>query len=500
MDAAALIFLSSGLFLGWSLGANDAANVFGTAVGTRMVHFTTAAIICSVFIILGAVISGAGAAHTLGKLGAVNEIPGAFMVALAAGLTVYLMTKSGLPVSTTQAIVGAIVGWNLFADRSTDTRTFITLVSTWVICPVLAAVIAAVIYKIVARLTRVFRLHVLRQDAYTRALLLLAGAFGAYSLGANNIANVMGVFVPVSPFTGFNAAGVWHVSSAQQLFLLGSVAIAVGVFTYSKRVMMTVGRELLPMSPIAAFVVVLSHSIVLFIFASQGLEHLLASVGLPTIPLVPVSSSQAVIGAVVGIGLLQGGRGLRVRVLGDIVAGWALTPLIAGVVCFVALFFLQNVFNQSVHRPIEFALSSTVLDRAREAGVDVAPLRRMEGMRFTGTTAFVEALDAEGAWRDDEVEVFLRYGEVDPMRIDPALFENIGEGILSTGQRAALESLVGRGFEHRWMLDEALAGASGAWQRLPDMAVNNLYNRAHDERLGTLYIIFRVDDGERKSR
>jgi PiT family inorganic phosphate transporter len=55
-----LIFLSSGLFLGWSLGANDAANVFGTAVGTRMVRFKVAAIICGVCVILGSVWSGAG--------------------------------------------------------------------------------------------------------------------------------------------------------------------------------------------------------------------------------------------------------------------------------------------------------------------------------------------------------------------------------------------------------------------------------------------------------
>ena len=46
MDVTVLLFLSSGLFLGWSLGANDAANVFGTAVGTRMVRFATAAAIC----------------------------------------------------------------------------------------------------------------------------------------------------------------------------------------------------------------------------------------------------------------------------------------------------------------------------------------------------------------------------------------------------------------------------------------------------------------------
>ena len=69
-----LIFLSSGLFLGWSLGANDAANVFGSAVGTRMVRFKTAALICGIFVILGAVIGGGGTSHTLGVLGSVNAI------------------------------------------------------------------------------------------------------------------------------------------------------------------------------------------------------------------------------------------------------------------------------------------------------------------------------------------------------------------------------------------------------------------------------------------
>ena len=114
MDLSIIIFLLGGLFLGWSLGANDAANVFGTAVGTRMVRFKTAAIVCSIFVILGAIISGAGTTETLGKLGAINALPGAFAACVAAGLSVYLMTKVGLPVSTTQAIVGAIVGWNLY--------------------------------------------------------------------------------------------------------------------------------------------------------------------------------------------------------------------------------------------------------------------------------------------------------------------------------------------------------------------------------------------------
>ena len=112
-----LLFLTSGLFLGWSLGANDASNAFGSAVGSKMISFRKASIIASIAVIIGAVAQGAGTSETLGKLGAVNAVGGSFTLALAAAVTVYLMTKLSLPVSTTQAIVGAIVGWNLFTGN-----------------------------------------------------------------------------------------------------------------------------------------------------------------------------------------------------------------------------------------------------------------------------------------------------------------------------------------------------------------------------------------------
>ncbi len=349
MDISVLIFLSSGLFLGWALGANDAANVFGTAVGSRMVRFSTAAIICSIFVILGAVISGAGTTETLGKLGAINTLPGSFMTALAAATAVYLMTKFGLPVSTSQAIVGAIIGWNLFSSSPTDSESLTKIVSTWVFCPILAAVFSALIYLIVVKIIRSVKIHLLRSDLYTRIGLVLAGAFGSYSLGANNIANVVGVFGPANPFTDFSIVTVGTFTAAQQLFLVGALAIGVGVFTYSKRVMMTVGNDLLPLSPVGAWVAVVAHSLVLFIFASQGLEAFLENLGLPTIPLVPVSSSQAVVGAVLGIAVIKGGRGIQWQVLSSIAIGWVITPVIACAFCFIGLYFLKNVFDQSVY-------------------------------------------------------------------------------------------------------------------------------------------------------
>ena len=348
MELAIIIFLLGGLFLGWSLGANDAANVFGTAVGTRMIRFKTAAIVCSIFVILGAIISGGGTTETLGKLGSVNALPGAFAACVAAGISVYMMTKFGLPVSTTQAIVGAIVGWNLYTDSPTNIKVLITILSTWILCPIIAGLIAMFFYIITKKFIQSSKLHILRLDAYTRTALLLAGAFGAYSLGANNIANVMGVFVPISPFTDINIMNVFIFSSKEQLFLLGGIAIAAGVFTYSKRVMFTVGNDLLKMSPVAAFIVVISHSIVLFLFASQGISNFLQSINLPSIPLVPVSSSQAVVGGVIGIGLLKGGKEVQWSIAGKISLGWFTLPVIAAFISFVILFVLQNIFNLTV--------------------------------------------------------------------------------------------------------------------------------------------------------
>jgi PiT family inorganic phosphate transporter len=106
LDISVWFFISSGLFLGWSLGANHAVNVFGTAVVSKMVKFRTAAIVAGIFVILGSVISGAGTTKTLTDLGSINALSGSFAVALAVGISVTLMTRAKLPVSTSQAVIG----------------------------------------------------------------------------------------------------------------------------------------------------------------------------------------------------------------------------------------------------------------------------------------------------------------------------------------------------------------------------------------------------------
>lgn len=504
MELTVLLFLTSGLFLGWSLGANDAANVFGTAVGTRMVTFTTAAIVCSIFVILGAVISGSGAAHTLGTLGSVNALPGAFMAALAAGLTVYFMTKWGLPVSTSQAIVGAIIGWNLFSGSVTDTDALLKIVATWIACPILAGIIAVVLMKVVKAFFHVVRLHLLRLDAYTRMALIFAGAFGAYSLGANNIANVMGVFVDVSPFTNVHVGDLFTLSSVEQLFLLGGLAIAVGVFTYSRRVMMTVGAGLMPMSPVAAWVVVIAHSIVLFLFASEGLEHFLARSGLPTIPLVPVSSSQAVVGAVIGLGMLRGGKDIDWRLVGNIGLGWVTTPVISALVCFVFLFFLQNVFDQRVYREVHYVLSQPVLDRLNEDGLVTGELAELEGEEFRSAKEFLQAFQRNTFLSQRVEKKALETAELRPVHIHPLRIDSLDDNWLTSDQLAAVRTLKGVRFDHLWQLGKALADVSEEWRFRENTKVNKLENKALARKLEYLSRHFadtgKADNGRRARR
>jgi len=301
----------SGVFLGWSLGSNDASNVFGTAVASRMVRFGTAAVLCSAFVILGAVLQGAEGIETYRRLSPMgpNE---AFLVGLSAALTVTLMSYWKLPVSTSQAVVGAIVLVGLLR-ANLDPSSLLKVVLCWIGTPIGAALITIVLYYVVGKLMNRLHLSLFAYDRWLRFGLIVAGSYGAYALGANNVANVTGPFAGPGGLDTFSAT------------LIGSVAIALGVLTYSRNVMMTVGRNLVKLDAFTAFIAILSEAVTVHIYAKIG---------------VPVSTSQAIVGAVLGVGLLKGMRTINQRTLLRVLFGWVGTPAISGGVA-VGIFFVM---------------------------------------------------------------------------------------------------------------------------------------------------------------
>lgn len=383
------LYLTSGLFLGWSLGANDAANIFGTAVGSKMIRFRTAALVASIFVIIGATLQGGGTTQTLSQLGSVNALPGAFTVALAAAIVVFLMTKALLPVSTTQAIVGAIIGWNLFTGNSTDVKILTTILTTWVVSPVIGAIFSALFYILLRALLRKLQLHLIVLDVFIKWALIIVGAFGAYSLGANNIANVMGVFAASAPDVVIDM-GLFRLDGLQVLFLLGGIAIALGIITYSKGLMMQVGNGIMALSAEAAIVAVFSQAVVLFIFSSTAFSEFLQGIGLPPIPLVPVSSSQVIVGSIIGIGMIKGINEIKFKTIKGILYGWVLTPISAGFLSFFALFFMKNLFNLNVGT--EPGAADATADMAVTTGTVVSETTRHINFVWPGISLIVLAV------------------------------------------------------------------------------------------------------------
>ena len=294
--------LVGGMFLGWSLGANDSANVFGTAVASRIVSFRQASILCGTAIILGALLQGqAGVDRYAELVGSYQTVEPLVVISVAAAVTVTIMTVLRLPVSTSQAVVGAIAGVALATD-TVDWGGFKTIVICWLATPVGAMVIACLVYYLLSMLINNIPMSMLTRDKLLWGGLILVGAYGAYALGANNVANATGIF-----------AGTPGVTN-QDLALLGGIAISVGSITYSKRVMMAVGAGIMPLDAFTALVAVASMALVVHVFAVIG---------------VPVSTSQGIVGAIMGIGLIRGVTAIRFKVLRNIGIGWLMTPALS---------------------------------------------------------------------------------------------------------------------------------------------------------------------------
>lgn len=491
----AFLLLSSGFFLGWSLGANDGGNIFGTAVTTRMLRFNFAAIIASIFVILGAVFQGTGATQTISSLGAINEISGSFTVAIAAALSLFLMLKIKIPVSSSQAVVGAILGWNLFSSYFTDSNTLIKIVSTWFITPVLSAGLSILFFYFFKMFFKKKSISLLYLDYYTRIGFIILIAFSAYSLGANNIANVMGMFVKSSPFTPITLFNKITITGFMQLFFLGGLSIAAGILTKSNHNVQTVGKTIFKMSPMTGFIAILSSSIVLFMFSSKTLQIFLVKLHFPTLPLVPVSSSQAIVGAIIGLGIAKGAKNIQYKNFFKITLGWIANPILAGIICFISLFFMQNVFDQNVFQPTKYVYSVKVMNKLKYTKINIDKLSIINGKTFYSSKQLKEELDKIPNLSFNTKTKVANYGKYKPMFVSQKALTIIkNRNYFSELMFSPLLILSNYHFEYEWELVEALSELSPLWQYKPQRLKNDFYNSELDTNYNLLYDLFKIEE------
>jgi len=302
--------LLGALLLGCALGANDAANLFGPAVATRALPYRWSALTAAACVLAGACLGGAPALDAVGGLGA--QTPhSACLVTLSAALAMSALLAARLPASSSQAVVGAIVGVGLSRGSGLQGQGIVRLVAGWIAAPLGAALVALALHAALATLLRRRgRGSLVALDRSVSLALFAAGAWGAFALGANNAANVTGVFV-ASGLVGPRAA-----------VLVAGSSIAIGILGFGRRMLELVGRDLVRLDPPAALVAMLSQAIAVHAFAARGM---------------PVSSSQALTGGVLGIGLAKGVRTIDGRTLLQVLSGWIATPLAAGLLGWLAV-------------------------------------------------------------------------------------------------------------------------------------------------------------------
>lgn len=311
------------VFMGLNIGGNNAAAAMGAAYGARVRTKYQAVILIGIFSLIGAIFGGGEVIKTLGS-GILPSgtilLNGAIVAVGAAGITVFLANLLRIPISTSQAAVGSVVGIGLFYGSSKLNLPLLGyIVSWWVVTPILAWLLAYIMGKYLYTDILIWLADHSDSEASIKKLLnillTISGCYVAYSAGANNAANAVGPFVGaglIDPFWGAMLAGI---------------SIGFGALLMGGRVLDTVGKEITELCIIRATFVEFIAAIIVHVASILG---------------VPVSLGEIVAAGIIGIGCANSGMQLvKGEVVKKIIIAWFVSPLLAGALAFALMNLIQ---------------------------------------------------------------------------------------------------------------------------------------------------------------
>ena len=391
-----------GFYMAWNIGANDVANSMAPVVGAKAITIRQAIFIGAILNIIGAVFIGSHVTNTIRKGIVSTEILtdphqvliGALSAILAASLWVNFATWKSLPVSTTHSIVGAMTGFGIIAGGFSIINwiKLAAIVMSWIVSPIFSLVISYLLFKIILKLI------LAKENAFTWALKLspffigstvfivvlsflfktpfgknlcmkgsdalmmasiMAFFFGftgmillkrsvkksdlegaeeifrfiqigtacyvALAQGANDVANAIG---PLAVIYLMVKTGVVGATVPVPVFLLifGGIGIACGIAMAGHRVMETMGEKITTLSNSRGFSVNFATATTVLLASKMGL---------------PVSTTHAAVGGVMGIGLARGVEAVNFSIVFKIMLYWVLTVPAAAVTSMIIFMILQ---------------------------------------------------------------------------------------------------------------------------------------------------------------
>jgi PiT family inorganic phosphate transporter len=304
--------LATALVFAWTNGFNDAANAVATSVHTRALTPLRALVLAAVLNLIGALL-GEGLAQTIGSALVTLPTSRLGVSAVLAGLLAaigwnVLMSRLGVPSSSSHALIGGLTGAAFVTAATIDGPALLKLVVLpLVLSPLIALLLSIVVMRLVLR--GFARATYRRAMSRFRIAQPVSASAMALGHGLQDGQKTMGIML-----LALVAGGHGSVADGVPLWvkLSAATALAAGTFAGGWRIIRTLGRRIVHVDPVTGFV---SESV------SAGLLYTAAYV-----VSVPVSTTHTITAAITGSGLVaQGSRAVRWRVLRPIVAAWVVT-------------------------------------------------------------------------------------------------------------------------------------------------------------------------------
>ena len=406
-----LILISSamlGFFTAYGVGANDVANAMGTSVGSKVLTIKQAVLVAAVFEFLGAFLAGGGVTQTIRK-GVIDPalfdgnleilIYGMISALFAAGTWLLVASLRGWPVSTTHTIVGAIVGFGIYALGINEINWTVVgnIGLSWITSPLSSALVAGLFYYIcktyiidndsrfkgliirmyiflagfaIALITvtkglkNIFKqqeLFVSFQESvfmsaiaallftfifyyFSKAklkqsvdsesqfayLMIFTSCAVAFAHGSNDVANAIGPLAAINQATNQLLNQPYTLETPLWILFLGATGIVIGLATLGYRVMKTIGENIVKLTPSKGFSAQLAAALTVVIASQLDM---------------PVSTTHTLVGAVIGIGLVEGASTINFNSVRTIVLSWVVTLPAGALLSIAFLELFTNLFT-----------------------------------------------------------------------------------------------------------------------------------------------------------
>ncbi|MHA2424226.1 MAG: anion permease [Candidatus Thorarchaeota archaeon] len=330
----ALLVIS--FIVAFAIGSNDEA--MAPAVGARVFTVNTAVLLGGFITIIGAVFMGGGVSEKVGAdLVGGQQMTTAMVFAILISMAIWLLIASitkGLPISTTQCIVGSVVGVAIAAPflgesgwgmESVDWYVVFEILVGWVISPIIGFFIAGLVYagirRIQAKATGLSSLE--GQERVAGYLLAIFLIVISLSRGGNDVANAVAPLVSLPEFDYIIDFGWIQFPGIVVPLLVAGIGMALGLIVVGRKVIRVLATEVVTLSPSSALAASVSVSLVMFIGTYLGF---------------PLSGTHILVAALIAVGWIAR-EPIKKKQVNEILISWVITVPISAVFGVIVFYF-----------------------------------------------------------------------------------------------------------------------------------------------------------------